>query len=287
MEVNVEQVGTNIWNTISDFWQLEILRIGQNENSIVVTVGLLILIIVSLIATKFILKILYRLITRKFSHDEKLRFTGVFNFLSYFVYLLVFLSILSSSGIDLTLILTATAVLFIGLGLAMRELFQDIIGGIYIIMDKSVLAGDIVEIQGDVGRVFDIKLRTSRIITREDKVIVVPNHKFITDVVYNHTQNFKRIRECVKVRVPLDSDVTLAKKILLQSLENNNEILTTPEPFVLLKKFGKYAIHLRLHFFIEDSFREPAITSSVRYKIVELFKENNLNIALPRLKINE
>jgi len=283
----MEEVGTGIWNTISDFWQLEILRIGQNEKSIVITVGLLVLIIVSLIATKFILKLLYRLITRKFSHDEKLRFSGVFNFVSYFVYLLVFLSILSSSGIDLTIIITATAVLFIGLGLAMRELFQDIIGGLYIIMDKSVLAGDIVEIENEVGRVFDIKLRTSRILTREDKVIVVPNHKFITDVVYNHTQNFKRIRECVKVRVPLDSDVFLARKVLLQSVENKSEILKNPEPFVLLEKFGKYAIELRLHFFIEDSFREPAITSNVRYKIVELFKENNLSIALPRIKIND
>ena len=48
--------------------------------------------------------------------------------------------------------------------------------------------------------------------------------------------------------------------------------------------FSKLKV-LKLHFFIEDSFREPTISSDVRYKIVELFKENNLVIALPQVKI--
>src|SRR5690606_28818161 len=102
--------------------------------------------------------------------------------ITYFVYILVFVTILSSSGIDISIILAATTVLFIGLGLAMRELFQDIIGGIYIIIDKSILAGEIIEINGQVGRVIDIKLRTARLLSRDEKIIIVRSEEHTSEL---------------------------------------------------------------------------------------------------------
>src|SRR5690554_1818288 len=207
MEDKVEQVSKSIWNTISEFLNFELLRIGQNEKSIVITISLILMIIVSLIITRYVLKIIYKIFTRKLGHDEKLRFTGVYNFITYFVYLFVFLSILSSSGIDITIILTATAVLFVGLGLAMRELFQDIIGGLYIIGDKTIVPGDVIEIQDEACKVIEITLRTTRVITREDRVIIIPNHKFITDVFFNYTQVTKAVRASITIRIPLNENL--------------------------------------------------------------------------------
>ena len=60
---------------------------------------------------------------------------------------------MSAAGINITVLITASAVLFVGLGLALQELFQDIIGGIFIIVDKSLQVGDIVEVDGKVGKV--------------------------------------------------------------------------------------------------------------------------------------
>ncbi len=74
--------------------------------------------------------------------------------------------------------------------------------------------GDIVEVDGKVGKVFEIKLRTTRAITRDDKIIIIPNHKFISDIVYNYTQNHKTTRENVKIGVAYGSDVQLVTKIL-------------------------------------------------------------------------
>ena len=116
---------------------------------------------------------------------------------------------MSAAGINITLLLTASAALFVGLGLALQDIFQDIIGGIFIITDKSVHVGDIVEVDGKVGKVFEIKLRTTRAITRDDKVIIIPNHHFITDIIYNYTQNHKTTREKIIIGVAYGSDVAL------------------------------------------------------------------------------
>ena len=140
---------------------------------------------------------------------------------------------LSASGIDITVLITASAALFVGLGLALQELFQDIIGGIFIMVDKSLAVGDIVEVDGKVGRVYEIKLRTTRALTRDDKVIIIPNHKFISDTIYNYTQNHKTTRENVKVGVAYGSNTTLVREILVDCAKRQNGVLKTPKPFVL------------------------------------------------------
>jgi small-conductance mechanosensitive channel len=218
--------------------------------------------------------------------EDKIRFLGAYNFIGYLVYILVIVSVISSSGIDITLILTATAVLFIGLGLAMREIFQDIIGGIYIIFDKSVQAGDIIELNGTVCKVFDTKLRTTLAVTRDDKVIVIPNHKFVTDPVINFTQNYKNTRQSVTVRVALDADVDKVKEVLVQAAQIQKRIVKSPEPFVMLEEFGEYALQFGIYFFISETFYELRIKSELRFEIERKFRENNIKFPYPQQDLN-
>lgn len=290
MENKLENVKDAIpgsfWNTFNDFLQFELIRFGNESNAIVITVGLLLLLITSLFLVKIILRLIRKVYTRKLDPDEKLRFLGAFNFIGYLVYILVFVSVLSSAGIDITLLLTATAVIFIGLGLAMREIFQDIIGGIYIILDKSVQAGDIIEVNGIVCKVFDTKLRTTRAVSRDEKVIVIPNHKFVTDNVINYTQNYKNTRQSVSVRVALDADVELVKQILIDAAMSQKKILKTPEPFVFFEDFGEYALHFGVYFFISESFKEPKIKSDLRFTIEKEFRKNKIKFPYPQRDIH-
>ena len=191
-------VERDIWGSIQDFlnWGL---HLGEGEHSIHVTIGLLLLLTIAIITTNFILKLLRRLFTRKMTNENKLKFISIFKFIRYVVYVIVLLATMSAAGINVTVILTASAALFVGLGLALQELFQDIIAGILIMIDKSLQVGDIVEVDEKVGKVFEIKLRTTRAITRDDKIVIIPNHKFISNTIYNYTQNHKTTREKVNV----------------------------------------------------------------------------------------
>ena len=126
----------------------------------------------------------------------------------------------------------------VGLGLALQELFQDVIGGVFIFIDKSLLVGDIVEVDGKVARVIEVTLRTTRAITRDDKIVVIPNHKFISEIIINYTQNHKTTRESVKIGVAYGSDVKKVEALLLQSVSEQRGVLKTPKSFVLFDDFG-------------------------------------------------
>lgn len=280
-----EIIKEDIWGSIKDFLDIG-FHIGQGEKSINLTVGLLLLLTVALVATKFLLKWLRHILTRKMEQEDQQKFTSVFKFTNYVIYIVAVLVTLSAAGIDITLVITASAALFVGLGLALQELFKDVLGGIFIIVDKSLQVGDVVEVDGKVGKVFEIKLRTTRAITRDDKVLILPNHKFISDIVYNYTQNHKTTREKVTVGVAYGSDVNLVTQILEQVAAGQKQILKNPKPFVLFDDFGDSALMFSLNFFTNDSFRDPRIKSELRYKINAKFKENNISIPFPQRDVH-
>jgi len=280
-----EIIKEDIWGSIKDFLDIG-FHIGQGEKSINLTLGLLLLLTVALVATKFLLKWLRYILTRKMEQEDQQKFASVFKFSNYVIYIVAVLVTLSAAGIDITLVITASAALFVGLGLALQELFKDVLGGIFIIIDKSLQVGDVVEVDGKVGKVFEIKLRTTRAITRDDKVLILPNHKFISDIVYNYTQNHKTTREKVSVGVAYGSDVNLVTQILEQVAAGQKQILKNPKPFVLFDDFGDSALMFSLNFFTNDSFRDPRIKSELRYKINAKFKENNISIPFPQRDVH-
>ena len=280
-----EIIEEDIWGSIQDFLNMGI-HIGEGEKSVDITVGLLLTITVAFIATSFILKWMRHIITRKMVQDDKLKFISIFKFIKYAAYVVVVLITVSMAGIDITILITASAALFVGLGLALQELFQDVIGGIFIIVDKSLSVGDIIEVDSKVGKVFEIKLRTVRAITRDDKVVIIPNHKFISDIVYNYTQNHKTTREQVKIGVAYGSDVMLVTKILEEIAHIQKGILKNPKPSVLFEDFGDSALLFSLNFYINDSFTDPRIKSEVRYKIDAKFREHHITIPFPQRDVH-
>ncbi|MEM7484637.1 MAG: mechanosensitive ion channel domain-containing protein [Bacteroidota bacterium] len=280
-----EIIEEDIWGSIKEFLDFG-FHLGEGDKSINLTVGLLLLVTVAFVFTKFVMKWLKHLFTRKMDLEDKRKFASVFKFINYVIYLVVVLVTLSAAGIDITLIITASAALFVGLGLALQELFQDILGGIFIIIDKSLQVGDIVEVDGKVGKVFEIKLRTTRALTRDDKVIIIPNHKFVSDIVYNYTQNHRTTREKVNIGVAYGSDVALVTKILEEVAAEQKQVLKNPKPFVLFDDFGDSALLFSLHFFTNDSFGDPKIKSEIRYNINTKFKENEISIPFPQRDVH-
>ncbi|QYA24064.1 mechanosensitive ion channel [Gramella sp. MT6] len=280
-----EVIEQDIWGTIKDIWEFGYtFPIGGEP--VTISVGMIVLVILAFVIASLLLRIIRSFITSKLQEEDKMKFISVFKFIKYFVYLAVILITLSSAGIDVTILLTASAALFVGLGLALQELFQDVIGGIFIILDKSLLVGDVIEMDGRVARVFEIKLRTTRALTRDDKVMIIPNHKFISDTVYNYTQNHKTTREAVKVGVSYGSDVEKVREVLLESAREQKGILKKPEPFVLFEDFGDSALLFGLHFYVSDSFVDPKVKSELRFKVNNKFRLNNITIPFPQRDVH-
>ena len=286
MQENItETVTQTIWGAIKSFLDLG-FTLGSGNQEVRITVWTLLLVILSFVVARLFLKWIRVLLTRNMQEPDKLKFISFFKFVQYITYIIVGFAVLSASGINVTPFLAASAALLVGLGLALQELFQDVIGGVFIFIDKSLLVGDIVEVDGKVARVIEVTLRTTRAITRDDKIVVIPNHKFISEIIINYTQNHKTTRESVKIGVAYGSDVKKVEALLLQSVSEQSGVLKTPKSFVLFDDFGESALQFSVLFFISDSFSVPKIKSEIRFRIDQLFREHNISIPFPQRDIH-
>jgi small-conductance mechanosensitive channel len=281
-----EVITDDIWGAIKAFLEWG-PHLGSGKDKIHITMGAILVLIVSFIVAARILKIARKVVSKNLPEDDKKKFNSIFLFIKYVVYILVVVTVLSASGVNVTVFLTASAALFVGLGFALQTLFQDVLSGIFIILDQTLHLGDIIEFEdGKIGKVFDIKLRTTRALTRDDKVIVIPNHKFLTETVYNWTQNHKTTRESVKVGVAYGSETVKVTELLLGCVVNQKGVLKNPKPFVLFENFGDSALEFGVYFFINNSFIDPRIKSDIRYAIDAAFREGDITIPFPQRDVH-
>lgn len=256
------------------------------SKEISITVKGLIFVAVALVLTAFILKLVRRFITRKMPENDKVKFISVFGYIRWVVFLVIFLIAMDASGVNVTAVFAASAVLLIGVGLALQTLFQDIISGIFILVDKSVHVGDIIELEGKVGRVLDIRLRTTRAVTTDNKVLVIPNHLYLTNILFNWTENGTETRESVAIGVAYGSDVELVKQLLLEVAKKHDKILKIPEPKVLFTDFADSSLNFKLVFSLNDSFETRFVQSDLRFLIDKAFRENNVTIPFPQRDVH-
>ena len=258
----------------------------EDANNIVLKVKYILLVLAVILVTTYLLRWVRKLVTRRMPDQDKVKFNTVFSFARWIIYIIVMLIVFDSIGINVTAIFAASAALLIGIGLALQTLFQDIISGIFILVDRSVQVGDIIELEGKVGRVEEIKLRTTRAATADNRVLIIPNHLYLTNSLYNWTQNGNTTRESVDVGVAYGSDVQLVKKLLLEATNDNSDVLDFPEPRVLFTDFGESSLDFRIVFTVSDSFNARFPKSDIRFEIDRLFRENNISIPFPQRDIH-
>jgi len=258
----------------------------QYNKQIAISVKSILILVVLIILTSYLLKFFKNYINTKLRKQDKNKFDAVFSFGKWLLYIIIFLITLQSSGVQITAIFAASTALLIGVGLALQTFFQDIISGIFIIVDQSVHVGDIIEMDGKVGRVEEIKLRTTRAVTIDNKVVVIPNHKYLTNSLYNWTQNGSVTRESIVVNVAYGSDVKLVEKLLIQAANEHSKVLEVPLPIVVFEEFGESALIFRLIFTLNDSFQAMIPKSDLRFRVDELFREHNITIPFPQRDVH-
>ena len=270
---------------MKDLWRILKEPYEITKNVEVSIFDLIIIVFVLVIAT-LLLRVIRKLITRNLPYEDKKKFKVVFSYARWLMYVIIALITLHMLGVNVTGIFAASAALLIGVGLALQTLFQDIISGIFILIDQTVHVGDIIEIEGKVGRVEEIKLRTTRAVTIDNKVLIIPNHLYLANTLYNWTQNGVITRESVEVGVAYGSNVQLVKKLLLHAANSHPEVLEDPPPNVIFNNFGDSALEFRLVFSLSDSFQANQPRSDIRFEIDKLFRENNISIPFPQRDIH-
>ncbi len=202
--------------------------------------------------------------------------------MTYILYVGAGLMAMDSLGIPMTVIWGGAAALLVGIGLGLQQTFNDFFSGLLLLFERSVVVGDVLELDQKVGKVRQIGLRTSMIETRDNITLVVPNSKLITSNVINWSHFDDKVRFKLSVGVAYKSDTKLVKELLLQAAAEHKNILKHPEPFVRFIAFGDFQLQFELLFFSRKLMPIEDTISDLNFRIDQLFRENQIEIPFPQ-----
>lgn len=265
----------------------ELLRIKEyvlTFGSVLFTAAI---ILINLALIKGLSKVIFKITSKNSVSDG--RYFAITQLLKYVLWIVTLIVCLQVIGIDITFIVASSAALLVGLGLGMQVIFSDFISGVIILLEGTIKVNDIIEIENQIMKVKEITLRTSIVLTRDDKVVIVPNHRFLTENVINWTHNSSPTRFLIEVGVDYSSDARLVEQCLLEATKKNSDIIHSPEhtPFVRLINFGASSYDFQLIFWSNNLFKIENTKSKTRFDIIDIFQENNITIPFTQIVIHQ
>lgn len=272
----------SIWKTIQEVLEYHILELGEYQLSIYnIIVVVFILILAKLITTNFAKYLKNRITRREDPTDGKA--LALIQIGKYIIFLLAILLSIRSIGVDITPVLLGSSALFVGLGFGLQDAFKDFISGLILLFEGDMIIGDIIEFEnGILGTVKEIKLRTSKVRTRDGIVIFVPNSQLTNNRVINWTNSNVLTRFHVSVGVAYGSDTAMVEKILLEVAKEDEAVNMKIKPFVRFLDFGDSSLDFEIHFWSKEVWRIEFVKSRMRFAIDQKFRENNVTIPFPQ-----
>ncbi len=273
--------------TFSEFLEYHLVDIGNFS----LTVSELFLIFIIFIATWILLFLIKRVVVKTMSKDKYIagRQYSVFLLVKYLVWIIAIVLIIETIGVKVTFLIASSAALLVGLGLGLQQIFQDIVSGIFILFEGTIKVDDILDVGGIVGKIKEIRLRTSTLLTRDSTVLIIPNHKFVNENVINWSHNLEPTRFKVQVGVSYSSDEVKVRDILYQCAAEHPEVINDKpriKPIVRIIDFGDSAVVFEILFWSHDMFWIENIKSDIRFKIREKFRKEGIVIPFPQRDVH-
>jgi small-conductance mechanosensitive channel len=269
--------------TIRELLKYTILDIGSYK----LTVGAVLVAILVYFLARLLLRLSARMMERigKKRGLDAGRQMALQQLMSYIIWVLSIFLILEVIGIKPTLLLASSAALLVGLGFGLQQIFADVISGVFLLFEGTIHVGDILEVDGMIGRIEQISLRTSMFKTRDDINMIIPNRMFINDRVVNWSHDNKATRFKVSVGVSYNSDVQKVRSILMQCALDNEDVLTDDAsryPLVRFVAFGESSLDFELFFYSKNMFRIENTLSDLRFAIRKEFLNQHVEIPFPQ-----
>jgi len=191
--------------------------------------------------------------------------------------------VLENTGIHLAALTVFAGAVGVGVGFGLQNIASNFISGLVILAERPITIGDRVEVAGVIGRVQQIRARSTVIITNDNIAMIVPNSKFIDSPVTNWQYGDPRVRFRLPVGVAYGSDIAKVRETLLAVGRENPNTLEEPAPSVFLKKFGDSSIDFELVVWSSEMSARPSrYRSDLNFAIVEKFLEAKIEFPFPQ-----
>ena len=182
-----------------------------------------------------------RKVMAKGSYDESLQ-KFLMNLISWALKIFLIITVIGTLGVETTSLAAVIAAAGLAVGLALQGSLSNFAGGVLIMIFKPYKIGDLIEAQGVLGAVKEIEIFTTKLVSPENKLIIVPNGAMANGNIVNYTAEGK-IRVDTTIGVDYASDIKQTKEVLMEVLTSNPLVLQDPAPSVNVSELADSSVN--------------------------------------------
>jgi potassium efflux system protein len=182
-------------------------------------------------------------------------------------------------GLNLENIALVAGALSVGIGFGLQSIVSNFVSGLILLTERPVRVGDLVNVKGNEGYVRKISVRSTELETFDRATLIVPNSELITGAVTNWTHHNTPSRIKIPVSVPADTDIEVVQEILLHVARENKNVVTTPEPRVMLLNIDGDMLGFELRCLIRSATIATQTKSDLNFAILRAFRRAGIRKA--------
>ena len=271
-------------DSINKFLQYDIVNVGDHKIEVFSIVIFILIFVVTKLIIWGIKKLMFR--KRRLEKFDQGTTYAVFQIIKYVIWVVAVAIALDSVQIKITVLIAGSAALLVGVGMGLQQTFNDIVSGFILLSERTIKINDVLEIDGDIIKIQEIGLRTSKGLNRDEISIIIPNSLITTNKVINWSHQTKKTRFKINVGVAYGSDVNLVLKVLEESVLEHPEIRDKYQIEARLIEFNNSSLDFQVLFFSENVFRIEKIKAEIRKIINQKFLENGITIPFPQIDVH-
>ncbi|MCP4418181.1 MAG: mechanosensitive ion channel family protein [Chloroflexi bacterium] len=227
-------------------------------------------------------------IAHKTETDLDDKFLDLFRRLAYIVLMMtLFVIILGRFGIEVSALVTTLGIGSLAIALAAQETLGDMFSGFTIMMDRPFSIGDRVELLDldTWGDVIDIGLRSTRILTRDNRTVTVPNSVIGKGLIVNYSIPSTRYRVQTHVGIAYGTDIELARAVMVEAIRQQDWVMKDERIEALFLEFSDSSLNFRVRCWIEHYVETRRIIDKMNSALYRALNENKIEIPFPQREV--
>jgi len=182
----------------------------------------------------------------------------------------------TASGIPLDKLTVVLGALSVGIGLGMQNIVNNFVSGIILLFEKPFQIGDFVELADKKGKIEDIGIRASKMLTQQGGEVIIPNGDLISNRFTNWTVNTASVQSEIILKVVIDSDIDKVTQIVSEEILKSEAILKNEKPDVLINSIGGETAELRILIWIKSVYDEPIFKNELFRALILRFSKEKI-----------
>ena len=191
----------------------------------------------------------------------------------------------SQLGINVGAALAGLGVVGLAIGFAAKDSLSNIMAGFLIFWDKPFHVGQWVTLGDHYGKIAEITMRTTRVQTRDNRWVVIPNATVIDQILVNHSTN-GATRLQIPVGIGYADEIAKARAVILEAVSKVERVLPSPAPAVVVNDLGASSVNLLVFVWIEDAEEEKPTFFAVVEAVKLALDASGIEMPAPQLDLS-